>query len=92
MIIIQGAVEDVDCLVKRNQRITTREIAEEMSLSIGSGHPILCERLCYCKVCMQWLPKHLTEELKIHCLSLSMQYHEMGLIPFKAIPFKDHCR
>ncbi|KFM69132.1 hypothetical protein X975_07700, partial [Stegodyphus mimosarum] len=49
-----------------NRRITTREIAKEMFMSVGSVHTILRERLRYRKVCAQWVPKYLTKEQKIH--------------------------
>ncbi|XP_035211856.1 histone-lysine N-methyltransferase SETMAR-like [Stegodyphus dumicola] len=52
-----------------------------MSISIGSVHTILHERLGYLKVCAQWVPKHLTEEQKINRMSVSMKhlmrYHKM---------------
>ncbi|GFT94098.1 jerky protein [Nephila pilipes] len=48
----------------------------------GSVHAILYERLQYQKVCVQWVPKHLTEEQKIRRTYVSMQhlkrFHEMG--------------
>ncbi|GFS50236.1 jerky protein [Nephila pilipes] len=45
-----------------------------MSLNKGSVYTILHERLQYRKSCAQWVPKHLTEEQKIHSMSVSMQH------------------
>lgn len=62
VVITQEAVADVHRLLKINRRITTLEIAEEISMSIGSVYAILRERLQYRKICAQWVSKHLTEE------------------------------
>ncbi|XP_035205725.1 uncharacterized protein LOC118180767, partial [Stegodyphus dumicola] len=67
-------VADMDRLVKMNRRITTREIAKKMSMSIRSMHTVLRKRLRYHKVCAQWVPKHLTEEQEIHHISASMKF------------------
>lgn len=45
VVITQDAVADVDRLLKINRRITTLEIAKEISMSIGNVYAILRERL-----------------------------------------------
>ncbi|GBN77474.1 hypothetical protein AVEN_111184-1 [Araneus ventricosus] len=54
----------VDELMRQNRRITTREIAVELSISKGNVHHIIHEKLGYGKVCAQWVPKHLPENQK----------------------------
>ncbi|GFS31754.1 jerky protein [Trichonephila inaurata madagascariensis] len=74
VVIIKEVVEYVDHFVRINRQITAREIAKEMFTSKGNVPTILHERFLYRKICMQWGPKHSTEEQKIHLMSLSMQY------------------
>ncbi|GBN21721.1 hypothetical protein AVEN_105829-1 [Araneus ventricosus] len=54
----------VDELIRQNRRITTREIAVELSISKGTVHHIIHKKLGYGKVCAQWVPKHLSENQK----------------------------
>ncbi|KFM74607.1 Jerky protein, partial [Stegodyphus mimosarum] len=93
VVISQERVADVECFMKMNQRTTALERVEEISMSIGSMNTILHERLRYRKVCAQWAPKHLTEEQKIHHMSVSMQhlmwYHKMGNQFFSKITATD---
>ncbi|GBM06573.1 hypothetical protein AVEN_220019-1 [Araneus ventricosus] len=51
-------------LIRQNRRITTREIAVELSISNGTMHHIIHKKLGYGKVCAQWVPKHLSENQK----------------------------
>ncbi|GBM06306.1 hypothetical protein AVEN_208988-1 [Araneus ventricosus] len=50
----------VNELIRQNRRITTREIAVELSISKGTVHYIIHKKLGYGKVCAQWMPKHLS--------------------------------
>ncbi|GBN71878.1 hypothetical protein AVEN_122373-1 [Araneus ventricosus] len=54
-------ISAVDELIRQNRRITTREIAVELSISKGIVHHIFHKKLGYGKVCAQWVPKHLSE-------------------------------
>ncbi|GBN55015.1 hypothetical protein AVEN_142237-1 [Araneus ventricosus] len=45
----------VDELIRQNRRITTREIAVELSISKGTLHHIIHKKLDYGKVCAQWV-------------------------------------
>ncbi|GBN95054.1 hypothetical protein AVEN_42551-1 [Araneus ventricosus] len=54
----------VDELVRQNRRITTGEIAVELSISKGTVHHMIHKKLGYGKVCAQWVPKHLSENQK----------------------------
>ncbi|GBN65169.1 hypothetical protein AVEN_63679-1 [Araneus ventricosus] len=59
-----ATISAVDELIRQNRRITTREIAVELSISKGTVHHIIHKRLGYGKVCAQWVPKHLSENEK----------------------------
>ncbi|GBO31777.1 hypothetical protein AVEN_79776-1 [Araneus ventricosus] len=51
-------------LIRQNRRITTREIAVELSISKVTVHHIIHKKLGYGKVCAEWVPKHLSENQK----------------------------
>ncbi|GBM83579.1 hypothetical protein AVEN_99442-1 [Araneus ventricosus] len=51
-------------LIRQNRRITTREIAVELSISKGTVHHVIHKKLGYGKVCAQWVLKHLPENQK----------------------------
>ncbi|GBO09063.1 hypothetical protein AVEN_20458-1 [Araneus ventricosus] len=59
-----ATISAVDELIRRNRRITTREIAVELSISKGFVHHTIHKKLGYGKVCAQWVPKHLSENQK----------------------------
>jgi len=47
-----------------DRRVTVREIANELSLNVGSVETIIHERLKFSKVSARWVPKQLTDEHK----------------------------
>ncbi|GBN02205.1 hypothetical protein AVEN_15136-1 [Araneus ventricosus] len=59
-----ATISAADVLIRQNRRITTREIAFELSISKGTVHQIIHKKLGYGKVCAQWVPKHLSENQK----------------------------
>ncbi|GBM88174.1 hypothetical protein AVEN_198842-1 [Araneus ventricosus] len=59
-----ATISAVDELIRQNLRITAREIAVELSISKGTVHHIIHEKLGYVKVCAQWVLKHLSEKQK----------------------------
>ncbi|GBN11461.1 hypothetical protein AVEN_210300-1 [Araneus ventricosus] len=59
-----ATISAVDELMRQNRRITTREIAVELSISKGTVHHIIHRKLGYGKVCAQWVPKHLSDNQK----------------------------
>ncbi|GBL94022.1 hypothetical protein AVEN_207061-1 [Araneus ventricosus] len=59
-----ATISAVDELIRHNRRITTREIAVELSISKGTAHHIIHKKLGYGKVCAQWVPKRLSENQK----------------------------
>ncbi|GBM05170.1 hypothetical protein AVEN_101107-1, partial [Araneus ventricosus] len=54
----------VNDLIRQNRRITTREIAVELSISKGTVLHIIHKKLGCGKICAQWVPKHLSENQK----------------------------
>ena len=56
VVITQESIAAVNSLVRENRRITTREIADSLSVSKGTADTILHEHLQYSKVCAQWVP------------------------------------
>ncbi|GBN05484.1 hypothetical protein AVEN_91055-1 [Araneus ventricosus] len=60
-VIDSATISSMDELIRQNRRITTREIAVELSISKGIVHHIIRKKLGYGKVCAQWVPKHLLE-------------------------------
>ncbi|GBM55107.1 hypothetical protein AVEN_213626-1 [Araneus ventricosus] len=59
-----ATISVVDELIRQNRRITTREVAVELSISKGTVHHIIHKKLGYGKGCAQWVPKHLSENQK----------------------------
>ncbi|GBM45357.1 hypothetical protein AVEN_90528-1 [Araneus ventricosus] len=59
-----ATISAVDELIRQNRRITTREIAAELSISKGTVHHIIPKKFGYGKVCAQWVPKHLSGNQK----------------------------
>ncbi|GBM24369.1 hypothetical protein AVEN_202347-1 [Araneus ventricosus] len=59
-----ATISAVDELIRSNHRITTREIAVELSISKGTVHHIIHKKVGYGKVCAQWMPKYLSENQK----------------------------
>ncbi|GBO22880.1 hypothetical protein AVEN_160933-1 [Araneus ventricosus] len=59
-----ATISTVDVLIRQNRRITTREIAVELSISKGTVHHIIHRKLGYGRVCAQWVPKYLSENQK----------------------------
>ncbi|GBM73227.1 hypothetical protein AVEN_98964-1 [Araneus ventricosus] len=60
-----ATISAVDELIRQNRRITTREIAVELSIRKGTVHHIIHKKLGYGKVCAQWVPQHLPENQKM---------------------------
>ncbi|GBM64507.1 hypothetical protein AVEN_215880-1 [Araneus ventricosus] len=57
-------ISAVNELIRQNRRISTRQIAVELSISKGTVHHIIHKKLGYGKVCAQRVPKHLSENRK----------------------------
>lgn len=57
-------IDQVRVLVMEDRRITVRELATEVGISIGSVHSILTEHLAMRRVAAKFVPKNLTDEQK----------------------------
>jgi hypothetical protein len=55
-------VEQVRSVIRSNQRLTVRELAEECDISLGSCHSILTEKLGMNRVAAKFVPRLLTDE------------------------------
>ena len=55
-------IADVQQHVKQDRRVTVREIAETFSISYGSAHEVLTDKLRMSGVCARWVPRLLTTE------------------------------
>ncbi|GBN97373.1 hypothetical protein AVEN_188493-1 [Araneus ventricosus] len=64
VVINSATISAADELMRQNRRITTREVAVELSISKGTVHHIIHKKLGYGKVCAQWVPKHLSKNQK----------------------------
>ncbi|XP_076049619.1 protein GVQW3-like [Oratosquilla oratoria] len=58
------AIAKANAVMMRNRRVTIREIAEEVYISIFSAHSILTEDLAMKRVAAKFVPKLLTAEQK----------------------------
>jgi histone-lysine N-methyltransferase SETMAR len=71
----------VDGLIRNNRRISCRVIADSVGISLGTAQTIVAE-LGYSKVCARWVPRQLTEELKVKriniCTDLLQRYASEG--------------
>ncbi|GBN00986.1 hypothetical protein AVEN_201756-1 [Araneus ventricosus] len=61
--------------IRQNRRITTREIAVELSISKGTVHHIIHKKLGYGKFCAEWMPKHLSENQKTTRMGVCLTQH-----------------
>jgi len=56
-----AAVENV---IRGKRRVTVKEVASLLDISVGSTHHIIHNELEFRKVCTRWVPKRLTPEMK----------------------------
>ena len=70
-----GNKQHVDELIRSDRRITTRDIVGVIGVSQGTVHNIICD-LGYSKVCARWVPRQLTDELKLNRLNVCEQMLE----------------
>jgi hypothetical protein len=74
-----AAVENV---VWENRRVTVKEVASVLDISVGSAHHIFHDELKFRKVCARWVPKRLTPEMKERrvdaCQELLRRYEADG--------------
>jgi len=59
--------------VIHGNRLTVREVANEVGISIGSCHQILTEKLKMRRVSAKFVPRFLTDDQKENCLEISQE-------------------
>ncbi|XP_048251006.1 histone-lysine N-methyltransferase SETMAR-like [Haliotis rufescens] len=64
-------IDTVHKLVMENRRITLHEIEETTGLSYGSIHNITHGKLHMSKVCARWVPRMLTDDMKLSRVTIS---------------------
>lgn len=72
----------VNALIQNDRRITVRDIASTLNISVGGVDCIIIDQLQYRKVCARWIPRMLTDQHKQTRLqvahSLLARYEEEG--------------
>ena len=59
-------IDEINTLVRANQRLTVREHAEECRISVGSCHHILTEELEMHRVAAKFVPRLMTSDQQAH--------------------------
>jgi len=66
-------VERVRAVIRGNRRLTVREVADEVRISIGSCHQILTEKFKMRRVSAKFVPRLLTDDQKENCVEISQE-------------------
>ncbi|GFO41441.1 histone-lysine N-methyltransferase SETMAR-like protein [Plakobranchus ocellatus] len=69
--------EKVDCMIRANQRVKQKGIANAVSISKEQVHHIVTTVLAYRKVSARWVPRQLTVEMKAHRKDMCTQLLEL---------------
>ena len=80
--ITEDNIATVENVVRENRRVTVKEVASVLDISVGSAHHIIHDELKFRKVCARWVPKRLTPEMKERrvdaCQDLLRRYEAYG--------------
>ena len=68
-----GHVQMVRHVIRANRRLTVREVAEEVDISVGSCHQILTEKLQMRRVSAKFVPRLLTNDQKENRVQISQE-------------------
>jgi AraC-like DNA-binding protein len=60
-------------VIRGNRRLTVREVADEVGMSIGSFQQILTEKLKMCRVSSELVPRLLTDDQKEDRVEISQE-------------------
>jgi len=60
--ITDSNVEEARAMILENRRVTIDELANHFEIRHGSAYDIIHNKLGFCKDCVRWVPKQLTEE------------------------------
>ena len=63
-------------IVREDSRITLRQLASILDISVGSAHHLLTEDLNLSRICARWIPRLLTGEQKANRVSICEQLRE----------------
>jgi len=66
-------VERVRAVIRGNRRLTVRDVADEVGLSIGSCHQIFTEKLQMCRVSAKFVLRLLTDDQKENRVEISQE-------------------
>ncbi|UYV60688.1 hypothetical protein LAZ67_1001909 [Cordylochernes scorpioides] len=64
-------INEVEKMILSNRRITVREVAEDLNISIGSCHSIFINDLGMRRVVAKFVPKLLNCDQKQHCMNIA---------------------
>ncbi|UYV65187.1 hypothetical protein LAZ67_3003503 [Cordylochernes scorpioides] len=64
-------INEVEKIILANRRITVREVAEDLNISIGSCHSIFINDLGMRRVAAKFVPKLLNCDQKQHCMNIA---------------------
>ncbi|XP_067665195.1 histone-lysine N-methyltransferase SETMAR-like [Haliotis asinina] len=67
----QANIDTVDQLVMGNRRITMHELEYATGLPYGSIHNVLHDNLHMSKVCARWVPRMLSDDMKLSRVNIS---------------------
>ena len=54
----------VEKVIREKRRVTVKEVASLLDISVGSVHHIIHDELKFQNVCARWVPKRLTPEMR----------------------------
>ena len=60
-------------MIRGNLRLTVREVADEVGISIGSCHQIFTEKLQMRRVCAKFVPRLLSDDQKENRVEISQE-------------------
>jgi len=66
-------VERVHAAIRGNRRLTIREVADEVGISIGSCHQTFTEKLQMGRVCAKFVPRLLTDDQNENRIEISQE-------------------
>jgi len=66
-------VERVHAVIRGDRRLTLREVADEVGISIGSCHRILTEKLQMLRVSAKFVPRLLTDDQEENRVEISQE-------------------
>ena len=66
-------VQRVRSVIRGNRRLTVREVADEVGISVGSCHQIVTEKLQMRRVSAEFVPRLLTDDPKDNRVQISQE-------------------